>query len=115
VERQLSVIICTHNPRSDYLRRTLESLRAQTLPTKEWELLLVDNASSEPLASRWDLRWHDNALHVREEELGLTPARLRGIRQSRGRLLIFVDDEDNVFLTRLSSDQFNHLFHTLDL
>ena len=29
------------------------------------------------------------------ERLGLTPARLRGIRESRGELLVFVDD-DNV-------------------
>jgi glycosyltransferase involved in cell wall biosynthesis len=35
------------------------------------------------------------ARHVREEELGLTPARLRGIKESRGSLLVFVDD-DNV-------------------
>lgn len=32
---------------------------------------------------------------VREDELGLTPARLRGIQESKGELLIFVDD-DNV-------------------
>jgi glycosyltransferase involved in cell wall biosynthesis len=32
---------------------------------------------------------------VREGELGLTPARLRGIQESKGELLVFVDD-DNV-------------------
>jgi len=32
---------------------------------------------------------------VREEELGLTPARLRGIREAAGEILVFVDD-DNV-------------------
>jgi hypothetical protein len=32
---------------------------------------------------------------VREDELGLTPARLRGIAEARGDLLVFVDD-DNV-------------------
>jgi hypothetical protein len=26
------VIICTHNPRGDYLRGTLEALQARTLP-----------------------------------------------------------------------------------
>jgi glycosyltransferase involved in cell wall biosynthesis len=73
----------------------MESLRAQTLPLDQWELLLVDNASGERLADRWDLRWHPGARHVREEELGLTPARLRGIKEARGGLLVFVDD-DNV-------------------
>jgi glycosyltransferase involved in cell wall biosynthesis len=91
----LSVIICTHNPRPDYLRRTLAALRAQTLPTEQWELLLIDNASTKPLAAEWDLAWHPGARHILERELGLTPARLRGIREATGDLLIFVDD-DNV-------------------
>ena len=91
----LSVIICTHNPRESYLRRTIEGLRSQTAPHADWELLLVDNASDEPLGSRVDLSWHPRGRHTREEELGLTPARLRGIAEARGDLLIFVDD-DNV-------------------
>jgi hypothetical protein len=91
----LSVILCTHNPREDYLRRVLAALREQTLPKEQWELLLIDNASGVPLAGRWDLAWHPRARHIREAELGLTPARLRGIRESVGDLLVFVDD-DNV-------------------
>jgi glycosyltransferase involved in cell wall biosynthesis len=77
------------------LRRVLDSLTAQTLPKAQWELLLVDNASDDRLEPRWPLSWHSNARHVREEQLGLTPARLRGIRESRGDVLIYVDD-DNV-------------------
>ena len=91
----ISVIICTHNPHEDYLRRVLEALRAQTLPPTEWELLLVDNVSEKPLAGRIDLSRHPNARHVREEKVGLTHARLRGIAESKGGLLVFVDD-DNV-------------------
>jgi len=55
----------------------------------------VDNRSNEPLTDRIDLSWHPGARMVREESLGLTAARLRGIRESRGDLLVFVDD-DNV-------------------
>ncbi len=91
---EISVIICTHNPQSDYLRRVLDALKAQTMSPEQWELLLVDNASKEPLASAWDLSWHPRARHVREDELGLTPARLRGIKESTGELLIFVDDDN---------------------
>jgi glycosyltransferase involved in cell wall biosynthesis len=91
----LSVIICTHNPRADYLRRVLDALKAQTLPKEQWELLLIDNASRECLADAWDLSWHPSARHSREGELGLTPARLRGIKESAGELLVVVDD-DNV-------------------
>ena len=91
----VSVIICSHNPRAAYLARTLHSLRAQTLDASQWELLLIDNRSSSPLSDAWTLDWHPNARHVREPQLGLTPARVRGIIESRGELLVFVDD-DNV-------------------
>ena len=47
------------------------------------------------LADRFDIGWHPNGRHVREDELGLTPARLRGIAEAVAELLIFVDD-DNV-------------------
>lgn len=94
----LSVITCTHNPRPDYLRRTLDALRTQTLAHEKWELLVIDNASQEPLSKRLDLSWHGTARIVRENTLGLTPARLRGIREAVGDLLVFVDD-DNVLDT----------------
>ncbi len=90
----ISVIICTHNPRRDYLLRVLDGLKAQSLPTEQWELLLIDNASNESLASAIDLSWHPGARHVREEELGLTKARIRGIKESVGEVQVFVDDDN---------------------
>ena len=90
----VSVILCTHNPRDDYLDRVLIGLRRQTLSFQHWELLLIDNASKEPLADRFDIGWHPNGRHVREDELGLTAARLRGIAESAAELLIFVDDDN---------------------
>jgi glycosyltransferase involved in cell wall biosynthesis len=92
---KLSVILCTHNPRTDYLRRVLDALKTQTLPMERWELLLIDNASKERLAEVWDLWWHPRARHIREDELGLTFARLRGIGEATGDILVFIDD-DNV-------------------
>src|ERR1700730_14399595 len=91
-----SVIICTHNPRLHYLRRVLDALRNQTLPLEQWELLLIDNASKEPLTSElWNMSWHPHARLIREEKLGLSSARIRGMRESSADLLVFVDD-DNV-------------------
>lgn len=92
---QISVVTCSHNPRSDYLEQVIEALKSQTLDKQGWEYLLIDNASDEPLAQRVNLSWQPNARHVREEKLGLTPARLRGISEARGEILVFVDD-DNV-------------------
>lgn len=92
---EISVIICTHNPRKDYLDRVLEALRGQSFPKERWELLLIDNKSDERLEGRVDLSWHPGGRVVREEELGLTQARVRGIGESQAELLVFVDD-DNV-------------------
>jgi glycosyltransferase involved in cell wall biosynthesis len=91
----ISVIICTHNPKPDYLRRVLNALNQQTLAKDRWELMLIDNASKVEISNDWDLSWHPLARHVRENELGLTAARLRGIAEARADILVFVDD-DNV-------------------
>src|SRR5882762_5561763 len=91
----LSTVVCTHNPRIDYFRQCLDALRCQTLARNSWELVVVDNRSDEPLADRIDLSWYPGPRIVREETLGLTAARLHGIRESTGELLVFVDD-DNV-------------------
>lgn len=94
----LSVIICTHNPRRDYFERVLQALIAQTLPVELWELLLIDNASERLLSEEIDLSWHPQSRQIREEQLGLTPARLRGIKEAVAETLVFVDD-DNVLDT----------------
>jgi glycosyltransferase involved in cell wall biosynthesis len=90
----LSIVICTHNPRLTTLEKVLQSLKEQTLPTDKWELLLIDNASDFSELSQIRLNWHPNARYIREEKLGLTPARLRGIRESIGQVIVFVDDDN---------------------
>jgi glycosyltransferase involved in cell wall biosynthesis len=92
---EISVIMCSHNPRPDYLRRALNSLLNQSLPKDRWEFLLIDNASETPLAPDWDISWHPKARHIVESELGLSFARRCGMREAAADLLIFVDD-DNV-------------------
>jgi glycosyltransferase involved in cell wall biosynthesis len=106
---EASVVVCTHNPRSDYLGRALDALRNQSLPYDRWELLLVDNASEPRLASHWDLSWHPNARHIREDELGLASARRCGIAAARADFLVFVDDDnvltENYLSTALKVEQ----------
>ena len=46
------------------------------------------------LADRFNISWHPNGRHVREDELGLTPARLRGVAEAVAELLVFVDDDN---------------------
>lgn len=92
---RLSVILCTRDPHPERLARTLGGLAAQTLAREAWELLLVDNGSTPPLAPPTGLVGLPPLRIVREAQPGLTPARLRGIAEARGEVLAFVDD-DNV-------------------
>ncbi len=93
----LSAIICAHNPRLDYFEETLESLRRQAALARQqhWELLIIDNASTCPLETQFDLSWHPAPRVVRESKLGLTHARLRSFHEARGEILVYIDD-DNV-------------------
>lgn len=92
---ELSVVICSHNPRVDYLARVNDALKRQHLPCSQWELVLVDNGSRNAVTSSCDLSWHPNARCFVETEVGLTFARLRAITEAEGDVLVFVDD-DNV-------------------
>jgi len=90
-----SVLLCTYNPRERYLRRVLEGLQSQSLPLDQWELIVVDNASTIPVANNFDLTWQRNGRITREEKLGKMHAWFNAINEAKGEILIFVDD-DNV-------------------
>lgn len=94
----ISVVICTHNPRREFLSQALEHLGAQTLSVDQWELLIVDNGSQPPTSQWVDLSWHPRGRIIREEAIGLTNARLCGIANSVGDTIVFVDD-DNLLAT----------------
>ncbi len=72
----------------------MEGLRNQSLPAQQWELLLVDNASKISVGEWLDVSWHPLARHTFEGLLGLTNARLCGIQEAKGELLVFIDDDN---------------------
>jgi hypothetical protein len=96
----LSIITCTRNPRPDLMQRVLAAVAALRVPTGESvEYLLIDSASSPPLAERPEVREflsrHRLARVVRCDEPGHALARRLGVRESVAPLLIWFDD-DNV-------------------
>jgi glycosyltransferase involved in cell wall biosynthesis len=99
----ITVIIPTRNPRRDYLDQVLQALRDQEYPIEKWELIVIDNASKNPLLGNIDVSWHPNYRCIQEEKPGLTPARIRGIREAKGKLIIFVDDDNVLTQTYLST------------
>lgn len=93
---QISVVLPTHNPDRSRLDRTLEGLRAQTLPSGLWETVVVDNATAVPLREAGLARPGLGQLRlIREEQLGLSRARRTGFEQARAAVFVLVDD-DNV-------------------
>jgi glycosyltransferase involved in cell wall biosynthesis len=91
----ISVVICTYNPRESYLNRTLAALYNQTLPKTEWELIIVDNNSCGKISDKLDPSRYDNIKVVIEKQVGIAHARIRGMKEAKSDLLLFVDD-DNV-------------------
>jgi len=94
----ISVIVCAHDPRPHHFQATLDGLRAQDLPLADWELLVIDNLSQDPLAPRFDVSWHSLGRIIVEPTLGLAHARRRGYAEARGALIVHSDD-DNILAT----------------
>ena len=94
---KITVIIPTHNPDAGRLQQTLEGMTKQSLPFDNWELILIDNGSATPVTAE-DIQPHFAGTFriVREDTLGLSHARKRGILESKTEILVFSDD-DNVF------------------
>ena len=92
----LSVIICTYN-REKYIYNVLKSLADNTLPHDCYEIVLVDNNFADNTRGECD-RFVRDFPDVRfryfvETNQGLSHARNRGIKESTGDILVYVDDD----------------------
>jgi glycosyltransferase involved in cell wall biosynthesis len=89
-----SVTICTYN-RSRWLRETLEFITRQDYPSDRWEILVVDNNSSDD--TRAVVESFSGApkppLYFFEKNQGSSYARNRGIAEAKGEIVIFTDDD----------------------
>jgi glycosyltransferase involved in cell wall biosynthesis len=99
----VSVILPAYNPDPGRLARTLAGLRAQTLPATAWELVVVDNASTPPIALPLAVLGLVRTRLVREERPGLSFARRRGFADATAPLCVLVDD-DNVLAPTYLAD-----------
>jgi glycosyltransferase involved in cell wall biosynthesis len=99
-----SVILCTYN-RCRLVLSTLASLRRQTLGYDQFEVIVVDNGSSDgtlPMVQRYvnaaanqqrkpEDTWHVSCLY--EPHNGLAYARNRALCAASGEIAVFVDDD----------------------
>ena len=90
-----SVVVGTRD-RAFRLARTLRVWEKQLIDAAAWELIVVDNASTDDttaVAERFQRETMLRTLLLRQPRGGLCAARNAGWRQSRGRVVAFVDDD----------------------
>lgn len=92
----ISVIICTYN-RDKYIYNVLKSIAENNFPTDQYEIILVNNNCTDNTMSECQ-RFRSDYPQVTMKEFietnqGLSYARNRGIAESTGEILIYVDDD----------------------
>jgi glucosyl-dolichyl phosphate glucuronosyltransferase len=93
---RVSVIICTYN-REQYLHRAMKAVAEQDADFALYELVVVNNCSTDAtsvICTSFRREFPElNYTCVEEMEPGLSHARNRGIRESKGDILVFLDDD----------------------
>src|SRR3974390_2807211 len=104
---KITVILCTYN-RCQSLRKALESVAASVLPTSvEWDVLVVDNNSSDLTKSeieKFCQHYPGRFRYLFEKQAGKSFALNAGIREARGDVVAFMDDDvvvDSLWLRNL--------------
>ena len=94
-----TVILCTYN-RCKSLAKALGSIATQTLPESvDWEVLVVDNNSSDQTREVVEdfCRWYPHRFrYLFEPQQGKSYALNAGIREAKGEILAFMDDDVTV-------------------
>ena len=95
----VSIIICCHNG-AERLSETIRHIARQRVPVYvPWELLIVDNGSTDSSAqvarTEWQKHRVDTYLRiVKEPMLGLSNARARGFQEARYEYMVLCDDDN---------------------
>ena len=96
---RLSLVIPTHN-RSAQLIEALRSVVRQTLDPAAWECVVVDNASTDDTAARFEAFAAEHPQfglrRVFEPEPGVSHARNRGLHEARAEWTVWIDDDERV-------------------
>jgi glycosyltransferase involved in cell wall biosynthesis len=89
----ISVVICTRD-RADLLDKALASVVTQDFPKEEYEIVVVDNGSSDHTADvAGSYAAQANVRYVREERVGLCIARNTGWQAAHGLYVALFDDD----------------------
>ena len=91
---KVSVAICTWN-RSDLLFQTLQQLKQLSIPAEvDWELIIVDNASTDATAATIDQFYHDLPIRAIYQPIpGHSRSRNAAIEVAEGELILWTDND----------------------
>ena len=92
---KLSIIICLYNTKKEYLEKCLSSIRMSTLNERDYEILLIDDGSTEDYS---EIVSTYKPVYVKTENRGHFASRLYGIMIARGEYIAFCDSDDEVSL-----------------
>jgi len=94
---RISVAICTYR-RFELLLDCLECIKKQTLPTDQFELLVIDNSlqPEKSRAFRDSLKGFDNLNYVITEKCGIAFARNVALEHCKSPVILFTDDDVRV-------------------
>jgi glucosyl-dolichyl phosphate glucuronosyltransferase len=94
---KITVLVCTYN-RCRRLENTIKSIADQAIsPSVGWEILIVDNNSTDEtsqVVEDLQRRYPERIRCIFEREKGVSHARNAGIREARGEILAFIDDDE---------------------
>lgn len=111
---KLSIIVPVYNVEK-YLERCINSLINQDIDDKEYEIIMVNDGSTDNSKAIADLlvEKHDNISLYCQENQGLSGARNTGIEHAKGKYLMFVDSDDylkdNSLANLINTCEKNHL------
>jgi len=89
----ISAIICTYN-RSTILKGAIESLTKQTADKEIFEIIIVDNRSTDDTKKIVDqFEEIQNLRYIFEPNQGLSHARNRGYQEAKGEYIAYIDDD----------------------
>ena len=94
---KLSIIVPIYGV-EQYLRKCVDSLLNQNIPSSEYEIILVDDGSPDVCPQICDdyAAAHNNIRVVHRENGGLSAARNSGIEVAQGEYVMFVDSDDYI-------------------
>lgn len=89
---KISVILATYN-RAESLREALTSLAAQSLPVSDYEVIVIDDGSTDATPQVLAEQWPFQLQVLRQKNSGATQARMAGAEAAAGEVVLIVDDD----------------------